>query len=794
MSNKSLLYRKARKDLAPLVSQQQFQLRKEEAEGGCGVVGLLSSEPLQGKHLYTASYQMRNRGNGKGGGIAMLGLVADEIGISDRVLHEDYILQIAYLDPSCRLELESRHLFPFYEVDEIQEIKTMDNYRDVGLEVRPPDVIRYFARPRADSVKEFAARHEIRELAQQELEDELVFQRTYSINRAYYASLGDKRAFVMSHAKNLVIYKAVGFAEQIIEYYKLANASAYGWIAHQRYPTKGRVWHPGGAHPFIGMHEALVHNGDFANYFGVCEYLKQNRLHPLFLTDTEVSVLLFDLLSRTHGYPLEWVIEAMAPTTERDFMQLPDEKKAIYKALQMAHLNGSPDGPWFFIIARNDVRNGNLQLIGITDTSMLRPQVFAIHGGRVQIGFIASEKQAIDAALNSIAAEDERVCPVADRYWNARGGSYTDGGAFVFSVDPEDPSKWKAYDKFGSPVQLYSDSAANRPLKTPALPASLESLTRLCDLPPASNGMPRKWHLAAVHNAINDFLDHAPWKRLTFDTRDRLHHPTKDAERLVIDASGFAPEGLESLSLFIVRAYQLGWRQIIIYRCRGHRFIGCGIQSNSNGLRIDVYGSSGDYLASGLDGAEIIVHGNGQDQIGQIFNLGRLIVYGDVGQTFFYGAKGGEAYILGNAAGRPLINAVGSPRVVINGTCLDYLGESFMAGDPLNGGGFVILNGIRRNEVAEIEELPTPYPGGNLFSLASGGAIYVRDPRKILDDEQLNGGRFEVCSEQDWGLILPYLETNERLFGIRTQQDLLRDLPFQEVYRKISPVRTGALD
>jgi glutamate synthase domain-containing protein 3 len=73
---------------------------------------------------------------------------------------------------------------------------------------------------------------------------------------------------------------------------------------------------------------------------------------------------------------------------------------------------------------------------------------------------------------------------------------------------------------------------------------------------------------------------------------------------------------------------------------------------------------------------------------------GKLVIYGDVGQTFMYGAKGGEVYVLGNAAGRPLINAVGSPRVVINGTCLDYLAESFMAGDPLRGGGFVIMNGI----------------------------------------------------------------------------------------------------
>src|SRR5262249_10332676 len=152
---------------------------------------------------------------------------------------------------------------------------------------------------------------------------------------------------------------------------------------------------------------------------------------------------------------------------------------------------------------------------------------------------------------------------------------------------------------------------------------------------------------------------------------------------------------------------------------------------------------------------------------------GKLVVYGDVGQTFFYGAKGGDAFIMGNAAGRPLINAVGSPRVVINGTCLDYLAESFMAGEPLRGGGFVIFNGVRWNDEAQIEELPTPYPGGNLFSLASGGAIYVRDPRKMLDQDQLNGGEFVELSAEDWKQIEPYLLENEILFGISIERDLL---------------------
>ena len=90
------------------------------------------------------------------------------------------------------------------------------------------------------------------------------------------------------------------------------------------------------------------------------------------------------------------------------------------------------------------------------------------------------------------------------------------------------------------------------------------------------------------------------------------------------------------------------------------------------------------------------------------------MIHGDTGQTFMYGAKGGEVYVMGNAAGRPLINAVGQPRVVINGTCLDYLAESFMAGDPLNGGGFVILNGVEfdddGNVVATVRPLSRVQP------------------------------------------------------------------------------------
>jgi glutamate synthase domain-containing protein 3 len=162
-----------------------------------------------------------------------------------------------------------------------------------------------------------------------------------------------------------------------------------------------------------------------------------------------------------------------------------------------------------------------------------------------------------------------------------------------------------------------------------------------------------------------------------------------------------------------------------------------------------------------------------------------------------YGAKGGEVFIMGNAAGRPLINAAGRPRVIINGTCLDFLAESFMAGDPHNGGGFVVLNGVEFDDRGVVRDQPAPYPGSNLFSLASGGAIFVRDPRHTIGKEKLNGAEFAEMTLEDWQLIQPYLQANERHFGISIERDLLvvdgKTSSPLSVYRKVRPSKTATL-
>jgi glutamate synthase domain-containing protein 1/glutamate synthase domain-containing protein 3 len=838
--------------------EQSIQSEPAE-EGGCGVTGFACTVPVGGRFIYEPSVQMQNRGNGKGGGIAAVGLVPEELGISREVLDSHYLLQIALLDPNCHADLERQFVLPHFDIALSTRQPHIDDHRDIpGLEVRPPDVHRYVVRVKPDVLSAFAKTAELEGLSPRDLEDEFIWRNSYLLNDALYASLGEKRAFVLSHGRNLLVYKLVGFAEQNVEYYQLQDFKAHAWIAHQRYPTKGRVWHPGGAHPFVGVNEALVHNGDFANYHSVCEYLRQRNIRQQFLTDTEVSVQLFDLWDRVYKYPLEYIIEALAPTTELDFDQLLPEKQVIYREIQATHIHASPDGPWFFIIARS--REDQIQLLGITDTAMLRPQVFALSdSGDVQIGLICSEKQAIDATLRSLAKEDPRFCPVADKYWNARGGSSSDGGAFVFTVAPDQGGRMRltCADKFGRPVTLDSGTVrcdvetseirvqdSPEPVRNklqagdveglfayaqdlPAWPAgklrwfceqvlqaagdaksraaAIDLLTLLHDRRFDTGDKRRATVIQVVEQTLDRLFGAAPlfgepatrfWRRVDWRTREIIAAPQSGEEVLLIDAQGFPPEGDNCDAVLLREAYQAGWKRFIVYRLRGQRFHGAGLGAATDGVRIDLYGSNGDYTASGMDGIEIHIHGNAQDQVAQIAKRGKLVIYGDVGQTFMYGAKGGDVYILGNAAGRPLINAVGRPRVVINGTCLDFLAESFMAGDPLAGGGFVILNGIEFDGRGRIVPQPAPYPGSNLFSLASGGAIYIRDPHEKVVERQLNGGGFSPLGDKDWRLIRTYLDENERLFGIKMNDLLTVDGSLrspQEVYRKVSAVKLSVL-
>ena len=172
---------------------------KGEEEGGCGVVGFCATEPVAARHIHEPSKQMHNRGNGKGGGIAALGFIPEQLGVTREVLDNYYMVHIAFLDNSIRQELEQKYITPYFEIETSHQMDTVADWTMIpSLEAKPPDVMRYFVRLKAEVLDSFISKNELGQMTREEAEEEFLSQQSVKLNQEYYASLGDKKAFVMS--------------------------------------------------------------------------------------------------------------------------------------------------------------------------------------------------------------------------------------------------------------------------------------------------------------------------------------------------------------------------------------------------------------------------------------------------------------------------------------------------------------------------------------------------------------------------------------------------------------------
>ncbi len=237
------------------------------------------------------------------------------------------------------------------------------------------------------------------------------------------------------------------------------------------------MWHPGGAHPFIGLNEALVHNGDFANYHSVsrvpgrAQHLpavphRHRGLGPAVRpAGTACTATRSSTSSRPWRRRRSWTSTACRPRSSGSTAR---SRPPTSTPRPTARGSSSSPAAW--------PRRSEFQLLGITDTAMLRPQVFALQEGEVSIGLICSEKQAIDATLASLASEDPRFTPVADHYWNARGGSYTDGGAFLLTVSPMAGAKGNGSQRQRRTTTCASPTSSATRSRTPPGQVALRSL------------------------------------------------------------------------------------------------------------------------------------------------------------------------------------------------------------------------------------------------------------------------------------------------------------------------------
>ena len=104
---------------------------------------------------------------------------------------------------------------------------------------------------------------------------------------------------------------------------------------------------------------------------------------------------------------------------------------------------------------------------------------------------------------------------------------------------------------------------------------------------------------------------------IDWQSRESLAAPPRQDAVLILDAAEFPPEGDDCDARLLCRAFELGWRRFICYGYRGQRFLGCGFGLDTAGA-LRRLRQIGRLLASGIDGMEIYVHGNAQDQLGQI--------------------------------------------------------------------------------------------------------------------------------------------------------------------------------
>jgi len=83
----------------------------------------------------------------------------------------------------------------------------------------------------------------------------------------------------------------------------------------------------------------------------------------------------------------------------------------------------------------------------------------------------------------------------------------------------------------------------------------------------------------------------------------------------------------------------LGAEQVALNNVYGQRYLGTDLKTK---MKIDIYGTPGNDLASFMDGPSIEVHGNAQDCSGNTMNSGQVVIHGRAGDITGYGMRGGK--------------------------------------------------------------------------------------------------------------------------------------------------------
>ncbi len=181
------------------------------------------------------------------------------------------------------------------------------------------------------------------------------------------------------------VFKAVGYPEDVGEFYRLDEYEGYSWTAHGRYPTNTPGWW-GGAHPFSMLDFSVVHNGEISSYDANRRFIEMFCYKCTLQTDTEVITYIVDYLVRKKGLTLDETASVIAAPFWSTIENKSEEEKNRLTYLRNAFSSLLITGPFSILLGFDG------GLMALNDRLKLRSMVV---GEKDDYTYIASEECAI---------------------------------------------------------------------------------------------------------------------------------------------------------------------------------------------------------------------------------------------------------------------------------------------------------------------------------------------------------------------------------------------------------------
>lgn len=324
---------------------------------GCAISGIFNKDGrrVNGSRIVASIATMHERSNGLGGGFAGYGIYPE--------YKNDYAFHVFYDT------VEAQHKFEAVLSDDFDvansgtlPTKPVESISDA------PNLMRYFAKPKS-----------------QILIDSKLDEKEFVVRFVTKVNKKIEGAYVFSSGKNMGVFKAVGYPEDVGEFYKLDEYDGYSWTAHGRYPTNTPGWW-GGAHPFSILDFSIVHNGEISSYDANRRFIEMYGYNCSLLTDTEAITYILDFLIRRKGLTYEEAASVIAAPFWSTIDRMPEAEKARMTYLREMFSSLLITGPFSILLGFSG------GMMALNDRLKLRSMVCAEKGETV---YFASEECAI---------------------------------------------------------------------------------------------------------------------------------------------------------------------------------------------------------------------------------------------------------------------------------------------------------------------------------------------------------------------------------------------------------------